>query len=427
MEATRTDRLPRGERGTLDNCILVVLIYLLALQSPLEKVSGVFKYIDELAAVGGIGCWLVSSIKYGRFRLKHYVLATVLGLLLFLASGLAGNVLYGYQPWNAVLTDLFTNLKFFMALMLGYALMPKCQDRMSIHYIGTHLRLIMVLVFAAFCVERVTPVFGMTQVRYGLRTAQMFYTHSTYLAGSMAFLVAAMTVFYEKKNLPYIGIGLLIMMFTLRSKAIVSAMVYVMLYMFLVVIKGKLKLWHIGILGVAALVVGWEQISFYFIELGGGSARSVMTATSFQIMGDYFPIGTGFGTYGSSAAADNYSPVYVLYGFDEIYELASWNPDAFLGDTFWPIIVGQTGFIGTVGYVSAMGILFHKVFWLRKVSKYQFVAGLFAILYLLISSTAEPAFNNSVAIPLAVLLGGLIRVAQRDRYPDGCPSTRLVL
>lgn len=427
MEQVSIDRLPRGERGTLDNFILVVLIYLLALQSPLEKVSGVFKYIDELIALAGLVWWFVSCVKYGRFRILHYAGAVAGLLVIFVCSGLLGNVIYQYQPWSGVLTDLFTNLKFFMTLMLGYALVPKCQNRVAVQTVLTHLRLITVLVFAVFCVERVTPIFGMTQVRYGLRTAQMFYTHSTYLAGSMAFLVAAMTVFYEKKNLPFIGAALLILMFTLRSKAIVSAMVYVVLFMFLMVIRGKLKLWHIGILAVAGLVVGWQQISFYFIELGGGSARSVMTATSFQIMGDYFPIGTGFATYGSSEAANPYSPVYEMYGFNEIYELASWNPDAFLGDTFWPIIVGQTGFIGTLAYGTVMGLLLFWTFRLKKLQRHWFVAGLFIICYLLISSTAEPAFNNSVAIPLAVILGGLIRIGQEHRYPDGCKATRIVM
>ena len=72
-------------------------------------------------------------------------------------------------------------------------------------------------------------------------------------------------------------------------------------------------------------------------------------------------------------------------------------------------------------------LIFHKIFLLKKVDRYWFLAGLFMILYLLISSTAEPAFNNSVAIPLGVLLGGLVRMAQRRRYPNGCPRTDIVL
>lgn len=427
MKDRPAPKLPDGVWDSVHNYILVALIYLLALQSPLEGISGIFKYIDEFVAVAGLLCWGISSIHHGRFRIKHYVFAAVIPLTVFLLAGFAGNILYRYQPWSFVLKDLFTNFKFFMALLTGYALMPKCMNKAAMRHIGIHLRLITALLFAVFCIERVSPVFGETEVRYGLRSAQMFYYHATYLAGSMAFLITAMTVFYDKRNLPFIGMTLLMLMFTLRSKAIVSAMVYVMLFMFLIVIKGKLKLWHFAVLGAAALVIGWEQISFYFIDLGGASGRSIMTSTSFQIMKDYFPIGTGFGTYGSAAAAENYSPVYMLYGFNDIHELASWNPMAFLNDTFWPIIIGQTGLIGTFAYLVLLVLVLTKVIPLARINRYCFLGGLFILVYLLISSTAEPAFNNAVAIPLAVILGGLIRFMEQNKYPNGCKATHIVL
>ena len=416
--------LPPGNRGSLNNCILIVLIYLLVFQNPLERISSIFKFTDELFALAAVPILVISSVKRGRLKIKHYIGIAVIPLTVFVVTGLWGNVLYQYQPWKLVLTDLFTNLKFFLTLMSGYALAPLCMNRSASRLVSTHLRLICVLIFALFCVERITPVFGMTEVRYGLRTAQMIFGHATYLAGAMAFLIAALTVFYEKKNLPFIAIALLMLMFTLRSKAIVSAMVYVLLFLFIIVIKGKLKLWHIAVLGAAAVVIGWQQISFYFIELGGGSARSVMTMTSFEIMADYFPIGTGFGTYASHVAGTHYSPVYVQYGFEEVYELSS-TTGMFFDDTFWPIIIGQTGFIGTLAYLALLSLIFSKVFYLKKVNNYWFVAGLFILIYTLISSTAEPAFNNAVSIPLAVILGGLIRLVEYHRYADSCKSTSI--
>lgn len=422
----RLDRsLPAGARGSLNNFILIALVWLLAFQSPLEKVSGVFKYIDELVAVISLPILVITSVKYGRIRIKHYLGWALMPLSLFVIVGLIGNLAYQYQPWKLVLIDLFTNIKFFLALMTGYALAPRCAHRSTARSIATHLRVITTFIFALFCAERISPVFGMTQIRYGLRTAQMIFAHPTYLAGAVVFLATAMTAFYSQKNLPFIGMALVMLVFTLRSKAIVAALVYILLYIFIVTIKGKLKLWHIAILGIAGLAIGWNQISFYFIELSGGSARSVMTATSFQIMGDYFPIGTGFATYGSNGAAENYSPVYVMYGFNNVFELASWNPEAFLNDTFWPIIFAQTGFIGTVAYVGLLILLFIRIFYLKRVKRHWFLAGLYILIYLLISSTAEPAFNNSVAAPLAVVLGGLLYMAEHHRHPNGCPSTRI--
>lgn len=427
MDNRSAPKLPNGVWDSADNCILVVLIYLLALQSPLEGISGIFKYIDEFVAVAGLLCWGISSVLHGRFCIKHYAFAAVIPLVIFLLAGFAGNILYRYQPWSLVLKDLFTNLKFFMALLTGYALMPKCMNKAAMRHIGIHLRLITLLIFAVFCIERISPVFGETEVRYGLRSAQMFYYHATYLAGSMAFLITAMTVFYDKRNLPFIGMALLMLMFTLRSKAIVSAMAYVMLFMFLIVIKGKLKLWHFAILGVAAIIIAWEQIAFYFIDFADASPRAVMTTTSFRIVKDYFPIGTGFGTYGSAAAAENYSPVYMLYGFNDIHELASWNPKAFLYDTFWPIILGQTGFLGTISYLAALLAVFIKILPLKNINIYTFFSGIFILIYLLIGSTSETAFNNAVAIPLAVILGGLIRFMEQNKYPNGCRATHIVL
>lgn len=418
--------VPAGQRGTLKNGILLALVYLMVFQSPLEGISSIFKLIDELVALAGLCMLIWEAISYGRLRMKHYVLTIFACLLLFTLAGLAGNVLYQYQPWNLVLKDLFINLKFFFSLVTGYEVTKLFLTQSGIRQINVHLCVITVLLFALVCLEQVYPLFGEREIRYGMRSAQIFFLHSTYMAGALAFIITALTVFYRRQNLPFIGLALVMLMLTLRSKALASAAVYVLLFVFIILLQGKLKLWHLCALGVGAVIVGWGQISYYFIELGGASARSIMTSTSFQVLQDHFPFGTGFGTYGSSAAAENYSAVYELYGFDEIYELASWNPNAFLSDTFWPIILGQGGFIGTIAFVVLLCLLFYHVFSLKRINRYCFLAGMFLLLYLLISSIAEPSFHNAIAIPLAVILGGLIRVAEHYRYPDGCPSTSIM-
>ena len=169
-----------------------------------------------------------------------------------------------------------------------------------------------------------------------------------------------------------------------------------------------MKLWHILLIGVLGLYIAWDQISFYYVELSGQSARSVLTKTSFEIMKEYFPIGTGFGTFASDVAGEYYSPVYVKYGFTQIYELQ--RESNFLSDTFWPIIIGQTGFIGTVCYLIALVRLFLKTIKVRLADWGAYAAVLFIFIYLLVSSTSEPAFCNAVAIPLAMMLGYALHI-----------------
>ena len=129
-----------------------------------------------------------------------------------------------------------------------------------------------------------------------------------------------------------------------------------------------------------------------------------MLLTSITILKDYFPIGTGFATFASHSAAVNYSPVYTKYGFELIYELRNSVTGTFFDDQFWPIILGQTGAIGTVCYVYVLFTLFKKIQRLFNVNLDLYMSALFVFIYLFISSIAEPAFNNSVAIPLAMTL-----------------------
>lgn len=410
---------------------LTALIVLLTFQNALETVWDPFSYIDEFAALIGAVWGMYEIIIVQRCRPTKEQLWVGIPLLAFVVVGLTGNLLYRYQPLKAVIVDLYTNLKFFFAIGTGYFLFRGAdwEDlKKTAVFCARGITLALFLIFLAdrfFC-------FWPSEVRYGISSAKLFYSHPTYFAGAAAFLLTLLTVFYEKKNLPYIAMALVMITFTMRSKAFASVVAYVGLFVLFAICKRKLK-WQYVVVGcIACIAVAWPQIRFYFVDLAGGSARSVMLLTSFVIMKDYFPIGTGFGTYASAEAAKNYSPVYMKYGFNNYWELrdvrdvenslrliqsSPWlseqyqnhpgfvNFPPFLMDSFWPIIFGQTGFLGTVLYVFALGVIIKRCLAVEKYDRYAFVGVLFIFAYLLISSAAEPAFHNSVSIPLAMVVG----------------------
>lgn len=410
---------------------LVVLIWILAFQSPLEKVWDPFSYIDEFTALIGAGLGLYDIVIVRKGRPSKEQLWVGIPLLAFIAVGLAGNVIYQYQPLKCVIIDLYTNLKFFFAIGTGYYLLASMIWEELKKTAAWNARMITMILFALFLVDRVFHIWP-GQVRYGISSAVLFYFHPTYLAGAMAFLVVLLTVFYYKKNIPCIAMALVIMAFTLRSKAFACVLVYVAMFVFFLVFQWKLRLWHIVAAGIGSIAAAWNMIRFYFVDLAGSSARSVILQKSFEVMKDHFPIGTGFGTYGSAEAAKHYSSVYLKYGFNDYWELRNisnvenslrliqqndWlseqyqkNPDfinaiPFLSDHFWPIIIGQCGALGTVIFLVTMGVLLKRCFDVQKFNLYAYVGVLFAMVYLVISSVAEPAFHNSVAIPLAMVLG----------------------
>ena len=428
----------RISRINLHKAGLVALIWILAFQSPLEGVWAPFSYIDEVTALFGavLGVYDIVIVRKGHPSKEQ--LGMGIPLLAFIVIGLAGNLIYQYQPLKCVIIDLYTNLKFFFAIGTGYYLFASLDWEEMKKTVQWNARTITLILFVLFLIDR---IFGLwpCEVRYGIASAKLFYHHPTYLAGAMAFMLVLLTAFYDKKNLVCIAISVILMAFTLRAKSLASAALYVAIFVFFLIIKWRLRLWHVIAAGIGSIAIAWDKIQFYFIDLSGWSARSVILQKSFEVMKDHFPIGSGFGTYGSSEAAKHYSPVYLKYNFNDFWELrdisnvanslrliykSDWhtaqfleNPDfinaaPFLSDHFWPTILGQSGVLGTVVFLMTLGVLLKRCFDVRKFNLYAYVGVLFAMVYLIISSVAEPAFHNSVAIPLAMVIGMVFAQAE---------------
>lgn len=395
------------ENITVKSCLCFLLVLILALQDPIAlRVSG-FSYLDELLALCGIFVILFRFRKCIELLKNKYIICLVGAISIFVLVGILGNVIFRYQPFKYWLIDLYTNLKFFFTLAMGFLVYDEDDKEVEMGLLAGAWAS-SIFLFFVFAADRLFHFYG-GQVRYGIRSAELFYFHCTYLAGTMAFLTALLLVFYRKYNLILMLGNIVIMFFTLRSKAIATAFIFVILWIQIMWRKRDIKLWHIVSVGVATIALGAKQIYFYFIQLSGWSGRSIILQTCFKVMKDYFPIGTGFGTYGSHVAAEHYSPVYVKYGFLETDTLIPGGEVSYFDDQFWPIIIGQTGFIGTIAYVIAITVLIMLCWKLQRSRRSEYLAGFFIFVYLLLSSTGEPAFNNMVGIPMALVLGILFK------------------
>ena len=96
------------------------------------------------------------------------------------------------------------------------------------------------------------------------------------------------------------------------------------------------------------------------------------------------------------------------YGIQNIEGITSSNP-SYISDSFWPMILGQTGFLGLIAYICALLILFLEIQRLAQKNCYRYTSALCILVYLLISSTSESAFANPMAVPLAIYLGKMLQ------------------
>jgi hypothetical protein len=101
---------------------------------------------------------------------------------------------------------------------------------------------------------------------------------------------------------------------------------------------------------IAAVVT--ETYEDYLDPNAAPAARTVLTVGSFDVAADHFPLGAGFGRYGSATAAETDSPEYV-------WGLGRGTEDGrFLTDTEWPAIIGEAGFLGAAAFAIGLILIY---------------------------------------------------------------------
>ena len=165
--------------------------------------------------------------------------------------------------------------------------------------------------------------------------------------------------------------------------------------------SNRLSVVHIALGLTAVALIGMDQYINYYQS--AGYARGELARQAIAVANDYFPLGTGFATYGSAVTAqiDNYSPLYYAYGLSAVWGLAP-GAASFLSDTFWPTVLAQFGYFGLVAFAALLIALFAMCYKAGGGSRLPVIC-IFA--YLLISSTSESSFFNPSAAYLAMCAG----------------------
>ncbi len=390
--------------------LFLLIVAMLVFESPIESVWEPFSYLDEVFGLLFFPLLLLRVVRrraWPRLTRRQWVMVALLGVVLL--TGFAGYLINRYQPlWNT-LCDAYINVKFYLAIGVGYMLFEECDFERLEREIYPGLNLITLVLFVLCLFDLVFQVYP-SESRWGLRAIQLFYNSKTTLVAEGVFLSALYLRISEYKKmqvLPWLGMLCFIILWTLRFKAI-CAVFCILLLWWLICRRGK-KLTPLtwGVLGGGVVAIGLPQMLFYFYKgMQEYYARPILTLASFYVGADYFPFGTGWATYGSYFSISPFSPVYEMYQLNQIWGLSE-EYSQYIADNFWPMILAQCGYIGLACYVAVVALLGLAVLRLGKKNVYAYASGLLAMLYLLICSTSESAFAGPVAIPFAFLLGFL--------------------
>lgn len=146
--------------------------------------------------------------------------------------------------------------------------------------------------------------------------------------------------------------------------------------------------------------------------------RSQLFHGAWYLAQQYFPWGSGWGTYGGAGSSKFNLSLYDYLGFRNYW----WYPkEDFLMDTFWPNPVAETGFFGAIALFSSY-VLF-VIYAIKRCVKghpstKQYWASAAALMaYLIMNSPTSPTFQDPRLFVLSALMFGIAsKVSQEMRH-----------
>lgn len=392
-------------RSQIEYFLFIICLYIFVFQLAVQSHIKIFQYWDEFYSSLFFLFVVIKGAK--RFTIKVEDAKIVILGFVILVMGLISNVLFGYQKFSAVFADIFLNFKFLLSICVSFFLFHNLDFEYFRGKILRHVKVLTFFLFAVLVINKIHRFMPGADKRFGMISESLFYSHPTELA-SVSFLLLLLLVLFKsnkKQDLLFCFMAVILTCASLRTKAIATICIFILLYYLIIVKDKKISFRYLIFLIPLVIIIGWEQISFYFFSSQSMEmARGALQVTSAKIAKDFFPFGTGFGTFGSYYSGVSYSPVYALYGISSVWGLLEANP-MYICDTYWPMILAQTGIIGLICMVMLVVLLLKKIQKLYRYDKLIYLAGISAIGYLLISSTSESAFTNPLAMPLAMVIG----------------------
>ena len=166
-----------------------------------------------------------------------------------------------------------------------------------------------------------------------------------------------------RKYIIYLLFFSIMTVLTMQLKAIAGLLIVIFLY---VVFFAKMSRFArffsalvtmAGVVALLSLSSSFSQKVIEYAEIYGegfettGIARIELYRQSINMAKDFFPLGTGQGTFGSIPAKITRSAVYHDYDLDGVWGLSFNGPVSFIMDTHWASVLGEQGVIGLIIYL----------------------------------------------------------------------------
>lgn len=356
---------------------------------------GPLSSVDELMTVILIG---FTFMHYGKKRItnvkpwKEYML-----FLYILAFYTVYGLLFGTNVAGGVWLDFIQEIRPFSIIYCTWILNPQFTQRQK-----TFMKYSMVITLFAWIVTHPT---GVSVDADGNLIRAEFP-----VLGQMAICCGMGWYLFSKdtKQNRYIAVALVLTgMLAPKFKFMGEVVCFIYLVFYLKKrfnFKSPRTLGSIIVLMIVIIFVTWSKFDAYYVSgmNDEGLARPMTYKTAFgQILWDYFPFGSGMGSFACNGAMKYYSPLYYKYQLNYIWGLNPKSP-FFIADAFYP----------TLAQFGIVGIFFFYQFWKRRLKAFNEIQDMryyrvvwMAFFCLAIEQTADSSWLSGKGMGFCMLIG----------------------
>ena len=396
----------------------VILFLFLIFTDVVEAHVPMANYWDELA-MGIVLCWgAVSSWrnpKWSKGELTGWLL-----LLALIVIGVLGNLVHpGLQTETvALVKDVVALSKFpVIFFLLQRRTVEQEKQEEMIRRIAKTSRWIVAVTLAAAVIGRYVDLgFYNGDVRL-VETFVFVFSHPTFFISAYVMVAVALMAESIRKNRVFLLMDAFLLFLAQRFKGYIFVAFLVLfvllgedrIHKILTAFFGPKEkkkpfriLLALAVFGLMFWIVGKPQLMFYY-NRGMEEARVALYVVGIKILMDFFPLGSGLGTFASHLSGRYYSNIYEMYGIAGVRGITQEKYN-FASDVFWPYVYGQFGILGLLIYGKLILDIFLRQF--RSNLTHASCAAVAAMwIYALIASTSEAYFTNGTGVQMALLLG----------------------
>lgn len=310
---------------------------------------------------------------------------------------------------RGVFLDIMQQMRPYVVFYLTWMMAPEFSQRQQ-----KHIKRVMLLSFFGY----------LFAFKFKPELVLPFSGKESAALGQIALCCAMIYYLFSKQTKRNRNIAIIIMLLGLlsgKSKYFGECICFIALIMF---VKSKINftsistLLKVAALGVVVIFFTWTKFNAYYVEGfqedAEAMARPATYETGMQIMfHDYIPFGSGLGSFGTAAAAKEYSPLYFKYNLNEIWGLNPENP-MFLADAFYP----------TLAEYGIVGLFFFLWFWKRRLweannirNLIYYRMALMSILALALESTADSSYLSGKGMGYFMILALCLNSARKVNVP----------